>query len=186
MRHLQSSNEPGHSENIFESPEAFFAHCNSGTTATNTKGMLGSLECWLNKNGIANLLSIPELTMLGLTITSDNQLDSSYQVTPKGHIHGGPATVPFKIFEKGFSYIDVKQGVLFAQLMVPTMHENMEGYTKQERQKAALARKTKGLLGHVSATKLDFLVRNKKLDDLPFNFADLQNSKKCLALLALK
>ena len=35
-----------------------------------------------------------------------------------------------------------------------------------------------GLLGHVSATELDFLVRNKKLDDLPFNFSDLQNSKQ--------
>ena len=30
----------------------------------------------------------------------------------------------------------------------------------------------------MSATELDFLVRNKKIDDLPFNFADLQNSKQ--------
>ena len=66
------------------------------------------------------------------------------------------------------------------QLMVPTVHENMEGYTKQERQKDILARKTQGLLGHVSATELDFLVRNKKLDELPFNFSDLQNSKQML------
>ena len=29
--------------NIFESPDTLFAHCNSGTTATNTKVMLGSL-----------------------------------------------------------------------------------------------------------------------------------------------
>ena len=30
----------------------------------------------------------------------------------------------------------------------------------------------------MSATELDFLVRNKKLDDLPFNFSDLQHSKQ--------
>ena len=60
--------------NIFKSPDTLFSHCNSGTTATNTKGMLGSLECWINENRIANLLSIPDLTRLGYNITSDNHL----------------------------------------------------------------------------------------------------------------
>ena len=74
--------------NIFELPDTLFAHCNSGKTATNTKGMLGSLKCWLNENGIANLLSILELTRLGYNITSDNRIESPYQVTPKGQVHG--------------------------------------------------------------------------------------------------
>ena len=117
--------------NIFESPYTLFTHCNSGTTATNTKGILGSPECWINENGISNLLSIPELTRLGYTITSENRLESPYQVTPKGQIHVGPATVPFNIDEKGIPYIEVKQGVVFAHLMVPTMHKNMEGCIKQ-------------------------------------------------------
>ena len=72
----------------------------------------------------------------------------------------------------------MKQGVVFAQLMVPTVRENMEGCTKQKRQKATLARKTQGILGNVSATKLEFLVRNKTFDDLTFNFSELQNSKE--------
>ena len=55
--------------NIFESLNTLFAHCNSGTTAINTNGILGSLEFWLNENRIANLLSIPELTRIGHTIT---------------------------------------------------------------------------------------------------------------------
>ena len=95
-------------KNILESPDTLFAHCNSGTTSTNTKGVLGSLECWLNKNGISNLLSVPEITRLGYTITSDNRLESPYQVTPKGQVHGGPATIPFKLDDKGLPYIDVK------------------------------------------------------------------------------
>ena len=61
---------------------------------------------------------------------------------------------------------------------MPTVLKNMVGFTKQEREKATLACETQDLLGHVSATELDFLVRNKKLDDLPFNFSDLQNSKQ--------
>ena len=140
--------------------------------------MLVSLECWLNENVISNLLSILELTRLGYTITSDNRLDSPYHVTPKVQVHRGPSTIPFKLYKKGLPYIDVKQGVVFTQLMVPTVLKNMEGYTKQEREKATLARKTQGLVGHVSATELDFLVRNKKLDYLPFNFSDFQNSKQ--------
>ena len=164
--------------NIFESPDTLFAHCNSGTTVTNTKGMLGSLEYWLNENRIYNLLSIPELTRLGYTITSDNRLNLSYQVTLKGQVHRGPDTTPLKIKEKGLPYIDVKQGVVFTKFMVPTVRENMEGFTKQEREKATLARETQVLLGHVSETELEFLVRSKKINDLPFNFSDFQNYKK--------
>ena len=140
--------------NIFKSPDTLFSHCNSGTTATNTKGMLGSLECWLNENGIVNLLRISELTSLGYTITSDNRLESPYRVTSKGQVHGGPATIPFKLNEKRLPYIDLKQGVFLTQLMVATVLENMKGFTKQEREKSTLARETQGLLGHVSATEL--------------------------------
>ena len=172
--------------NIFESLDTLFAHCNSGTTATNTKGMLGSLECWLNEKGIANLLSIPELTRLGYTITSDNRLDSPYQVTPKGQVHGGSATIPFKLDEKGLPYIDVKQVVVFTQVMVPTMLENMKGFTKQEREKATLARKTQGLLGHVSATKLDFLVGNKSSMICHLTLPIFKILNKFLSFLALK
>ena len=31
-------------------------HCNAGTTSTNKKGRFGSIEYWLNMEGIANLL----------------------------------------------------------------------------------------------------------------------------------
>ena len=172
--------------NIFESPDTLFAYCNSVTTATNTKGNLGSLECWLNKNGIANLLSVPELTKLGYIIKLENRLESPYQVTPKGQIQGVPATVPFKLDEKGLPYIDVKQVVVFAQLMVPTVHDNMEGCTKQERQKATLARKMQGLLGHMSANELDFLVRKKTSMTYHSTFPTCKIINKCLALLALK
>ena len=142
--------------NIFKSTDKLFVHYNSGTTTTNTKGMLGSLECWLNENGIANLLIIPELTRLGYTITLDNRLDFTYQVTLTGEVHGGPATIQFKLDKKGLPYIDVEQGVVFTQVMVHTVRENMEGFTKQEREKATLACEAQGLLGHVSATELDF------------------------------
>ena len=62
--------------------------------------------------------------------------------------------------------------------MVPTVRENMEGFTKQKRQKATLAREAQEILGHVSATELDFLVKNKKRDELPLNFANLDHSKQ--------
>ena len=62
--------------------------------------------------------------------------------------------------------------------MVPNALKNMEGFTKQEIEKATIARETQGILGNVSATELELLVSNKKLDDLTFNFSDFQNSKQ--------
>merc|ERR1712194_170324 len=38
--------------------------CNAGTVSTNTKGWYGDFEVWLNKKGIANLMSIPMLSRL--------------------------------------------------------------------------------------------------------------------------
>ena len=58
---------------------------------------------------------------LGYKITSDNRINSLYQVTPTGEVHGVPATIPFKLDNKGLPYIDVKQGVVFTQVMLPTV-----------------------------------------------------------------
>ena len=36
-------------------------NCNSGTTVTNTQGLYGNFQVWLNENGIPNLILIPML-----------------------------------------------------------------------------------------------------------------------------
>ena len=38
-----------------------FGHFNVGTTSTNKKSRVGSIECWINKEGVANIFIIPNL-----------------------------------------------------------------------------------------------------------------------------
>ena len=40
--------------------------------STNKKGRFGSIECWFNKEGIANIFSIKKLEEIGFCITFDS------------------------------------------------------------------------------------------------------------------
>ena len=164
--------------NVYESDDHLVAHCNSGTTTTNLKGAFGKLDCWLNEDWIANLLSVPELKKLGYRITYDS-VDGFTQVTPPGASHDGPRTIRFHEDEKGLPFIDIdRDAVVFSQTMVDTVRGNMEGFTKKEKIKAKLAYEARGMVGHMSERDFDFLVSNQKLDNMPFTFTDLQNSKR--------
>ena len=57
--------------------------CNAGTVSINTKGWYGDFKVWLNKKGIANLLSIPMLEAAGYLVSTHTHGD--WVVTsPKG------------------------------------------------------------------------------------------------------
>ena len=49
--------------------------CNAGTVSTNTKGWYGDFQIWLNKKGIANLLSIPMLEEEGYIVSTHTKSD---------------------------------------------------------------------------------------------------------------
>ena len=44
-----------------EGKSCLFGHCNSETTTTNKEVNIGSIKCWINKEGISNIYSIPNL-----------------------------------------------------------------------------------------------------------------------------
>ena len=46
-------------------------NCNAGTTRITKKGSYGDLQVWLNKQGVANLISIPMLEADGYTVSTD-------------------------------------------------------------------------------------------------------------------
>ena len=52
-------------EGIFDADVPLLDHCNMVTLTCRQKGFLGPWEMWLNKQGIANLLSIPQLEEYG-------------------------------------------------------------------------------------------------------------------------
>ena len=118
-------------------------NCNAGVTTTNTKGYFGLFHMWLNKKGIANLLSIPQLEEDGYRVTCDTNTEWAVY-TPSG------TKIPFKR-DKGLCnrmpYVDMReQKEAFA--MVETVRSNFEGYTKRQIEAAKLARKTQAMVGH--------------------------------------
>ena len=54
---------------VHESETFLYVHQNAGTTSMNMKGEYGSIDFWLNEEGIANIFSIPVLKNLGFYIT---------------------------------------------------------------------------------------------------------------------
>ena len=55
--------------NIKKGKSTMEGSCNAGTVSTSTKGWYGDFEVWLNKKGIANLLSIPMQEAAGYLVS---------------------------------------------------------------------------------------------------------------------
>ncbi len=48
-------------QDIKTTKDGLTGHCNAGTTNTNKTGKFGSLDIWVNTEGIANILSLDKL-----------------------------------------------------------------------------------------------------------------------------
>ena len=102
-------------------------NCNAGTTRITKQGCFGKLRVWLNKNGIANLVSIPKLKVDGCVVRTDTK--GEWQVlTPEGKV------IPFKRDKGmcvGIPYIDLrdyKQGLV----LIETVRKNIGGFNREE------------------------------------------------------
>ena len=59
--------------NIVENKGTMKGNCNAGETEITKRGYFGKLRAWLNENGIANLLSIPQLEKDGYTVSTSKE-----------------------------------------------------------------------------------------------------------------
>ena len=60
-------------------------NCNAGETKITKRGYFGEMRVWLNENGIANILSIPQLEKDGYTVSTSTK--GQWKVyTPEGKI----------------------------------------------------------------------------------------------------
>ena len=146
-------------------------HCNAGTTTCKQKGYYGVFKMWLNKNGIANLLSIPQLEQYGFVIDY-NMKRNCIVTTPQGKEI---------VFRKdtgmceGMPYIDIREhqeGVA----MLETVQKNFEGYTKKQVENATLARKMQAMLAHPPYEKFKDTVSHKSLSNCRVRVDDITNA----------
>ena len=70
-------------DNTREVNAVLHGNCNAGVTSTNVNGYFGLFDMWLNKRGITNILSIPELERDGYKVGYNTDRDWVV-ITPAG------------------------------------------------------------------------------------------------------
>jgi hypothetical protein len=139
---------PDYLKNIRKVDSPLTLHTNAGKSETNQRGDLGDTTFWLDENGIANVISLRTLeSKFKVTYDSTKDAGAFLCETPEGVIK----------FERcpmtGFPYVDMKKyGMKAATMMVQTIRKNYEGYTREEVERAILARKMQARAGHPSET----------------------------------
>ena len=134
-------------------------NCNAGVTSTNEKGTYGLWEFWLNSQGIANLLSIPQLERDGYEINYNTKRDWVV-TTPSGEL------IVFKRDTgvcTGMPYIDMHEHHEgFA--MIETVRKNFEGFTGKQVKYAILARDEQAMLAYPPDQKFKQMVSLKVME----------------------
>ena len=121
-------------------------HTNAGATRLEKKGYLGRFPFWLDRFGIAIVISLTTLES-AFHVSYDSKKDGGAFVA---HTSKGPIT--FKRCEDtGFPFIDLdNDGSEAAVMLVQSIRKNFEGYTRKEVERAIEARKLQNMTGMAS------------------------------------
>ena len=149
-------------------------HCNAGTSMTGRARFWRNLRFWYNEEGIANLISAPQLESEGYMLEYATEL---------GWLAHGPdgKTMMFKKDKGlcgGIPYIDLTDdgaGYIMdtstirkedGVVMVQTVRGNYEGYTREEVENARKAREAQAMMAHPLDEMLKHLVNAVKNIDI--------------------
>ena len=189
---------PSMLKNIRKSSKPIKIHCNAGMSKTDLEGELGGMTVYHNPNGIANVLSLKSVAEKH-RVTYD-----SWDWNGVFKVHTQDGVVEFKPSERGLHYIDVsterdvvqhmlvtadvseeeekydKEGESVTKecMMVTTVWENLEGYTRHEIEKAKEARRLQGMIGNPTEKELEGMVREKLIANCPVTVLDVHNAKR--------
>eukprot|EP00804_Cyclotella_cryptica_P010780 CCRYP_008725-RA/>CCRYP_008725-RA protein AED:0.40 eAED:0.50 QI:0/0/0/1/1/1/2/0/173 len=123
-------------------------HTNAGKSQTNKKGYLGGTAFWLDEKGIANVVSLRTLEK-NFRVSYDSEQDGGAFVC---HTKNG-AVVFKRCPTTGFPFVDLsKERRIAAAVLIQTVRQNFEGYTREEVERAIMARKMQSRSGHPSET----------------------------------
>ena len=147
-------------------------NCNAGVSTSDETFSLGVWEFWLNEQGIANLLSIPQLDKYGCVINHITNRDWVV-TTPEGKT---------LLFQKdvcmceGMTYLYLR-GNHDAFVMIQTAREKFGMFTKKQVDKAIESRDMQARMAHPTDDKLKQLVRSRSLDNCSIVAGDVTNAR---------
>jgi predicted Fe-S protein YdhL (DUF1289 family) len=156
-------------------------NCNAGYKLTNRQGYWCGLQFWENEEGIANLLSMPQLEKSGWKLDYTDGVWKAY--SPNGKV------VTFKRDTgmcAGMPYLDMnnlhehvtKHGPQDSLVCVETVRGQMEGFTAEQVKRATEARDAVAMMAHPPVEKLKRLVSTTNvIKNIPFDVPDLTNGE---------
>ena len=152
-------------------------HTNGGSTSANKRGYLGSLLMWLG-DGIANVISLKSLEDVchkrGGCLSYNSRQDDGCFVADLGH----GEIVTFRRDPKtDFPYIDLDEDSGDgAVMLLQSVRENFEGFTKKQVQRAVKARDIQAMMGYINKADLKTEVSRKILSSSNITHADISNA----------
>ena len=146
-------------------------NCNAGVSLSKEKGIFGLWSFWINENGIANLLSIPQLEKDRYTVDYNTKRD---WVVPT------PACkcLLFKADTgmcKGMLYLDICENHE-ALVLVQTVCDNFGKFTERQVQCAIASGKMQACNAHPTDETFKQMVSGKSLDHCPVVASDVTNA----------
>jgi hypothetical protein len=158
-------------KNIRKAASTVTIHCNAGSTSTDLEGDLGSVTVKHNPHSIANVVSLHE-TKQRHRVTYDSwDRGGVFQVHTDGRI------VEFKPSSHGLHYHDISDPSSNVELMlVDTVRENFEGYTRHDVERAREARRIQGIIANPTEREFAGMVREKLLTNRPITVRKVENA----------
>eukprot|EP00956_Cyclotella_meneghiniana_P026461 scaffold57247_cov37-Cyclotella_meneghiniana.AAC.7 len=155
-------------------------NCNAGSKLTNRQGYWNGIPFWVNTTGIANLLSMPKLEKSGWILKYKTggiweALSPNGQLLTFKKDTGLCGGMPYLDLSKPEEFITrVPEDFVF----IETVRKNMEGFTKEEVQRASAARDAMAMMAHPPMEKMRHMVsRTNLVKNIPFTVTDLNNSE---------
>jgi hypothetical protein len=152
-----------HLDNLRLAGATLRADCNAGTNfATEKEWYQDLFELWLMRNGIANLLSLPQLEADGFTVSYHT--GGNWIITTP---HDKEITFHREESDvyRGFLYINMQSKAAMA--MIQTVCQQYKGFTKREVQDAIVACKAQAMIGHPTNAQFLEMVRNNTIKNCP-------------------
>ena len=154
---------------IHETDQTITIHCNAGTCVTNKVGTLsGYGEVWFSEQAIANILSLANVSKRYPVVYNSKEARGFVVMKPD-------RKVVFHQSPQGLFYHDTTNR---AVMLVNTVHENMEGFTKRQVERAKAARRALGMVGYPSSKDFKAMVRTNLIKNCPVTVDDINTAER--------
>jgi len=148
-------------------------HCNAGSTCSMLEGNFGSITVKHSPYGIANVLLLNGAKQRHRVTYDSKDCGGVFQV------HTNEGIMEFKPSAQGLHYHDVSDASSNIELMlVNTVRENFEGYSRHEVEKAKEAQRIQGMIANPTEREFAGMVCKQLLTNCPVTVRDIDNANQ--------